>query len=221
MNFLKILKIQLKREYLLKIRNFKVILNCFLLFLMIVVFSPLTLTAGEKMLRLMLPAFIWTGLFFSMLLSSESFFQNEDQEGVLEQWLISAYPLSGFIFAKVIIHWVLIILPMLFISPIIAIIFNLSVYETFILDLSIITSSPAIIFLCALAASFSVILQHKGLLMTLVLIPLCIPVMIFASSVITASLLSLPVLGYLCLLLALSILALSFLPLTIAAVIRS
>lgn len=221
MNLILFLKMQFQREYILKIRNLKVILNCFLLFLMIVIFSPLTLPAGEKMLKIMLPAFIWTALFFSILLSSESFFQNEEQDGVLEQWLISPYPLAGFIFAKIIIHWLLIIIPMLIISPFIAVIFNLTLYEIFILDLYLVASSPAVIFLCALGAAFSVVLKHKGLLMTLLLIPLCIPIMIFASSGISASLLSLPISGYLFLLLAFSFLAVSFLPFTIAAVLRS
>ena len=86
--------------------------------------------------------------------------------------------------------------------------------------LSLICGTPTILFLCALAASFSTGLKQKGVLMALILLPLTIPVMIFGSAAIIAAMQGLAVQGYLALLLAISLIAAGFLPFAIAGVIR-
>ena len=109
---------------------------------------------------------------------------------------------------------------MIVFCPFLAILFSLNVHETLVLMLSLICGTPAILFLCALAAAFSTGLQQKGLLMALILLPLTIPVMIFGSSALIAAMQGLPVSGYLALLLAISVLSCGLLPFAVAGVIR-
>ena len=86
--------------------------------------------------------------------------------------------------------------------------------------LSLLCGTPALLFLCALAAAFGVGINQKGALMALILIPLTLPVLIFGSGTLNTALQGLPVSGYLALLLAISVIAVGFLPYAIAGVIR-
>jgi heme exporter protein B len=138
---------------------------------------------------------------------------------VIEQWLLSSNPLSLIITAKLFIHWILNLLPMLIFCPLLALLFHLSGQELGILILGLILGTPAILFLSGLAAAFSTGMAQKGVLMALILLPLTVPVMIFGSGSLTAFMQGLPTSAYPAFLLALSILAAGFLPFAIAGVI--
>ncbi len=219
-NLLTVVKLQLQREALLHLRQLRLIINSCLFFLMIMVFFPLTMPPEPALLRTIAPGLVWIAMLLAMLLSAERLFQQDYDDGIIEQWLVSGYPVSLFVAAKIVMHWLLNMLPMLILSPIVAILFALNGYETVILMLSLICGSPAILFLCALAAAFSTGLKQKGVLMALILLPLTIPVMIFGSGAIIAAMQGFAVQGHLALLLAISLLAAGFLPFAIAGVIR-
>ena len=213
-------KRQLSREILLNIRQFRFIINSCLFFLMIVVFFPLTVSPDVNLLRVVAPGLVWIAMLLALFLSAERLFQQDYDDGVVEQWLVSGYPMSVFVGAKILMHWLLNLLPMLVFCPFLAILFSLDHYETVVLVLSLIAGTPAILCLCSLAAAFSTGLQQKGLLMALILLPLTIPVMIFGSATLSAAMEGLPVSGYLALLLAMSVASMSLLPFAVAGVIR-
>ena len=211
---------QLERELLMHTRQLRMIVNSSLFFLMIMVFFPLTMPPDAVLLRTILPGLVWIAVLLAILLSSERLFQQDYDDGVIEQWLVSGYPLSGFIVAKVVLHWLSTLLPIVLFCPFLALLFALNVHEMLIVMLSLLCGTPAILFLCALAAAFGSGLRQKGVLMALVLLPLTIPVMIFGSGAITAAMQGLPVLGYLAMLLAMSVVATGFLPFAIAGIAR-
>ena len=211
---------QLSRELRLHLRQLRLILNACLFFLMIVVFFPLTMTPDVNLLRTIAPGLVWIAMLLAMFLSSERLFQQDYDEGVIEQWLVSSYPISLLVGAKILIHWLLNLVPMLILCPFLAILYTLSTYETLILMLSLLCGTPAILILCALAAAFSTGLQQKGMLMALILLPLTLPVMIFGSGTLTAAMQGFPVQGYIALLLAMSIVTAATLPFAVAGVIR-
>lgn len=213
-------KQQLSREILVHLRQLRLIINSCLFFLMIVVFFPLTMTPDVNLLRTVAPGLVWIAMLLALFLSAERLFQQDYDDGIIEQWLVSGYPVSLMVSAKVFIHWLLNLLPMLIFSPFLAILFALTAHETLILMLSLIFGTPTILYLCALAAAFSTGLKQKGLLMALILLPLTIPVMIFGSGTVLAAMQGMPVDGYLALLLAMSIIAAGCLPFAVAAVIR-
>ncbi len=211
---------QLNREYLLHARQLRMIVNACLFFLMIMVFFPLTMPPDAELLRTILPGLVWIAVLLAILLSSERLFQQDYDDGVIEQWLVSGYPISVYVAAKVCMHWLSTLLPILLFCPFLALLFALNGHETLILMLSLLCGTPAILFLCALAAAFGTGLRQKGVLMALVLLPLTIPVMIFGSGAITAAMQGLPVVGYLAILLAISVMATGFLPFAVAGIAR-
>ena len=219
-DFFLLFRRQLSRELLLHLRQLRLIINSSRFFLMIMVFFPLTMTPDVDLLRTIAPGLVWIAMLLAMFLSAERLFQQDYDDGVIEQWLVSGYPMSIMVSAKILIHWLLNLLPMLILCPFLAILFTLTLYETSILMLSLICGTPAILFLCALAAAFSTGLQQKGILMALILLPLTIPVMIFGSGTLIAAMQGLPTQGYLALLLAMSITAAGLLPFAIAGVIH-
>ena len=213
-------KRQLQRELSLHLRQLRLILNACLFFLMIVVFFPLTMTPEVTLLRTIAPGIVWSELLLAMFLSAERLFQQDYDEGVIEQWLVSGYPISVLVSAKICIHWLLNLVPLLMLCPFIAILYTLSVHETVILMLSLLLGTPTILLLCALAAAFSTSVQQKGILMALILLPLTLPVLIFGSATLLAAMQGLPVQGYLALLLAMSIATSASIPFAVAGVIR-
>jgi heme exporter protein B len=217
---LALFKRQLSRELRLHLRQLRLIINSCLFFLMIVVFFPLTMTPDIALLRTVAPGLVWIAMLLAMFLASERLFQQDYDDGVIEQWLVSGYPISLLVSAKILVHWLLNLLPMLLFCPFLAVLFSLTSHETLILMVSLICGTPAILFLCALAAAFSTGIQQKGILMALILLPLTIPVMIFGSGTLISAMQGLPVSGYLALLLALSILSSGFIPFAVAGVIR-
>ena len=213
-------KQQLSREILLQTRQPQLIINTCLFFLMILVFFPLTMSPDVNLLRRVAPGLVWISLLLSMFLSAERLFQQDYEDGVIEQWLVSGKPISLFVGAKMIIHWLVNLIPILLFCPFVAILFALNHYEMFILMISLILGTPAILAICTLAAAFSTNIKHKGLLMPLILLPLTIPVMIFGSSILTLAMQQIPSQGYLALLFAISIIASTLLPFAVAGVIR-
>ncbi|ASQ46321.1 heme exporter protein CcmB [Legionella clemsonensis] len=210
-------KRQIQREMLLHLRQPRLLLHSALFFLMVTVFFPLTMPPETSIMRTIAPGVVWIAMLLAMLLSSVNLFQQDYEDGLIEQWLISGYPLTLIISAKLLVHWLLNLLPMLIFSPLLALLFNLTFVETYMLMISLILGTPAILFLCGLAAAFS---AGKGVLMALVLLPLTIPVMIFGSGSLFAIMQGFSAQAHFALLTAISLLAASFLPFAIAAVIR-
>lgn len=211
---------QFKRELLLQIRQIRYLVNSCLFFLMLLFIFPLTLRPEFELMRTIAPGLIWIAILLSMLLSAERLFQQDYEQGVIEQWLVSGRSLNLMVSAKVFANWIFNLFPLLVLSPIIAILFSFSWWETWILLISLFCATPALYFLCALAAAFGVGVNQRGALMALILLPLTLPLLIFGSGTLNIAMQGLPVNGYLALLLAMSVLASGFLPYAIAGVIR-
>ncbi len=220
MSLFKLFKQQVTRELRLQLRQLRFCMNTCLFFLMIVVFFPLTLPANNALLKEMAAGIVWIAMLLALFLSSERIFQQDYDEGVLEQWLASGFPLTLLTYAKLVVHWLINLIPMLIFCPILAVLFNLPLHAMWVMVFSLICGYTSILALCALAAAFSTSMKQKGVLTALVLLPLTIPVMIFGSAAIQVSLQNFPVMGYLSLLLSLSIFSLMGIPFAIAGVLR-
>jgi heme exporter protein B len=210
----------LKREQLIQVRQTRVLVNAFLLFFMILFFFPLTIPADKALLREVFPGLIWIALLFSFFLSAEQLFQQDEEDGVLEQWLISPVPLHIVLRAKLVTQAVIYILSILICCPIVMILFDIRPYELGALMLSLLFGSPTILMFCALAASFSTGLKQKGVFMALIVLPLTLPVMILGSGTLSAAMHGLPISGELALLLAMSIFTTALLPWVMGSALR-
>ena len=138
----------------------------------------------------------------------------------MEQWRLSVVPMHARVRAKLMVHWLGHMLPLVCLSPIIALLFGLNTLETGVLVLSLLCGTPMLFALCAFSATFGLGLTRQGLFTALIVLPLTLPVMIFGGGVLTAIMHGLSVRGHLALLLAGALLAFWGLPYAIAAVIR-
>lgn len=211
---------QFTRECLLQVRQLKFLVNSLLFLLMILLLFPLTLKPEISLLRAIAPGLIWLAMLLSLMLSAERLFQQDYEHGVMEQWVVSGYSLPLMIGAKVVAHWVFNVIPMLVLAPLMALLFSFSAWELWILILSLLCGTPALLSLCALAAAFGVGVNQKGALMALILLPLTLPLLVFGSGMITIAMQGLAIGGYLALLLAMSVMAVAFLPFAIAGIVR-
>ncbi|PJD90708.1 MAG: heme exporter protein CcmB [Legionella sp.] len=221
MSLSKLMYQQIQREWRVQMRQKKSWANSLVFFSMIMIFFPLTLPSDPQLQRIIAPGVVWVAVLLSSLLSAERLFQSDYDEGVIELWLVSGQPVSALVLAKVTLHWVLTLIPLIGVSPIIALLFGLDGYAIFVLVMSLICGTPAIMFLSALAAAFGTALRQKGVIMGLILLPLTIPIMILGSATTTAAVSGLPVSGYLAWSLVLSCCAVAALPFAIAGVIRA
>lgn len=211
---------QFKRECLVQFRQVRFLINFFLFFLMILFFFPLTLKPDPLLIRMVAPGLMWMALLLSLLLSAERLFQQDYEQGVIEQWLVSGQSLTIIISAKISAHWLFNVVPVLLLCPIAALLFSFTAWETTVMILSLLCGTPALLFLAALAASFAVSIHQKGALMALILLPLTLPILIFGSGTLNNAMQGVSVSGTCALLSALSILAAGLLPYAIAGVMR-
>ncbi|MFJ1268128.1 heme exporter protein CcmB [Legionella lytica] len=211
---------QCKRELLIQVRQIRYLVNSCLFLLIFLFMFPLTLKPEVELLRTIAPGLVWMAILLSMLLSAERLFQQDYEQGVIEQWLVSGHSIPLMVGAKVIAHWLFLLPPLLILCPLVALLFSLSAWETGILALTILCGTPALLFLCALVAAFGAGSNQRGVLMALILLPLTLPLLIFGSGTVHVAMQSLPVNGYLALLLAMSVIAVGFLPYAITGVIR-
>lgn len=220
MNLITLFCRQFKREWLIQVRQLGSLANASLFFLMMVFMFPMTLELNTELLRSLAPGIVFMALLLFALLASERMYQQDEEQGILEQWLVSGVSLPVIVFAKILVHWIYHTVPVLLLTPLAALFYGLSSDELMVLLLAIVCASPALYFICALAAAFGIGVNHKSTLMGLVVLPLVLPLLIFASGMVHVFMQGLPVSGYVALLLALSLLCLSFLPWVVALVIR-
>jgi len=211
---------QFKRELLIQSRQIRFLVNSCLFFLMILFLFPLTLKPEVSLIRLIAPGLVWMAVLLSLLLAADRLFIQDEEQGVIEQWLVSGQPLPIFISSKILAHWLFNLLPLIILAPVIALIFSLSAWETGVLILGLLCGTPAMLFLCALSAAFGLGLNQQGTLMALILLPLTLPLLIFGSGSLTLAMQGLPIIGHLALLLAMSIGTAGLIPYAIASIIR-
>lgn len=177
----------IRRECLLTWRSPVEWLNPLLFFILVSILFPLTAVPDIKFLQLMGPGILWVAILLAMLLSVTRLFQPDYEDGSLEQWLLSPLPLPLWVFAKVMAHWLMLVIPVLLMTPLLAVMFHLTWHVILILMLTLLLGTPLLILLGAIGAALIVSLRQSGLLLALILLPLYIPTLIFATSALGAA----------------------------------
>lgn len=192
-----------------------------LLFCLIVcsLFSMVFPYSSDRLVEIA-PTILWVTLILSILLSIENILQADFKNGSLEQLILSPYPLSILMLAKVTAHWLAIGLPLTLLLPLFTIPFQLP-WEGIIGFLSSIALGVPILSLVGmLCATLTLGLHKGGIFLALLILPLLTPVLILGTSASYAASLGLPFTGHMALLLAILIFALCFVPLGIAAALK-
>lgn len=196
------------------------ILNPLWFFLIVLTLFPLVIGPEPKLLAKIAPAIVWVAALLSALLSFERLFRDDFTDGSLEQLMLTALPLPLTALAKVIAHWLLTGLPLILLSPIAALLLSLEVRIWWALVLTLLIGTQILSCIGAIGVALTVGLRKGGVLLSLLVLPLFIPVLIFAASVLDAAGLNLPYNGQLAILGALLAGALTLSPFAIAAALR-
>jgi heme exporter protein B len=175
-----------RRECLLSWRRPVEWLNPLLFFILVAVLFPLTLAPGSRILPLIGPGVLWVAVLLAVLLSLPRLFQADYEDGSLEQALFSSQPFAVMVFAKIMAHAIMLCIPLLCVTPLLALMYHLPFHITMIWMLTVITGAPILILLGGIGAALTISIHQSGLLLALILLPLYIPTLIFATSALSA-----------------------------------
>ncbi|HID06857.1 MAG TPA: heme exporter protein CcmB, partial [Armatimonadetes bacterium] len=206
-----------KRDLLIAFRNRSDALNPLMFFVLVTLLFPLGISPASNLLQIIAPGVLWVSALLAALLSLDSLFRTDYDDGTLEQIILSAQPLSMMVTARVLAHWIMSAIPLLLLAPILAISLNLSTNAMSTLIITLLLGTPVFSFVGAIGVALTVGLKRSGMLLALLVIPLYIPVLIFGAGAVDTASTGLPVTGQIYILAALLVLSLTLAPLAISA----
>ena len=210
----------IKRELRIALRKQAEILNPLWFFLIVITLFPLVIGPDPVLLSKIAPGVAWVAALLSALLSFERLFRDDFIDGSLEQLMLAPQPLALTALAKVTAHWLLTGLPLILLSPIAALLLSLEIRIWWALVLTLLIGTPVLSFLGAIGVALTVGLRKGGVLLSLLVVPLFIPVLIFSASTLDAAILNLPYNGQLAVLGAILAATATFSPFPIATALR-
>ena len=219
-SLLRAFSLLLKRDLTLAMRHRAEMINPLLFFVLVTSLFPLGIGADPKLLQAVGPGVIWVAALLAALLSLEGIFRSDFEDGTLEQFLLSSHPVSVLVLAKVLAHWLITGLPLLVISPLLGVLLGLPGNAIMILLVTLALGTPVLSLIGAVGVALTVGLRKGGMILSLLVLPLYVPLLIFAASAVDTAAAGLPVTAHLSLISALMVLSLSLSPLATAAALR-
>lgn len=207
----------IKRDLKLAIRQVNEVLSPLLFFIIVISLFPLAITSDPHVLQSIGPGLIWVAALLASLLAMPRLFFSDYLDGTLEQLILSKHPTSVLVFGKVIAHWCVTGLPLIIVMPLLALWLNLSMLSVKVLFFTLLLGTPILSLIGAIGTALTVGLRGGGLLLSLLLLPLTTPVLIFATMAVAAASQHVAFSGELALLGALLALSLSLAPFAAAA----
>lgn len=209
-----------QRDLRIALRRRADTLAALIFFVIVVSLFPLGIGAEPALLRSIAPGVVWVAALLASMLSLGRLFADDHQDGTLEQLLLAAYPLPLLVLAKIAVHWLASGLLLALVSPLLALQFDLSASATLTLLASLLLGSPLLSLIGAIGAALTVGVRGAGVLLSLLVLPLVVPVLIFGAGAVEAGAAGLGVGGHFSLLGALLAAALFLAPWVTAAALR-
>ena len=200
------------RDLKMALRNPSSFLNPLMFFVISISLFPIAISPEAQTLSSIAPGIIWVITMLSVLLSLNSLFHYDYDSGVLEQMVISHHSLPLILLAKTLAHWMLSGLPIIILSPFLGMALFINTEGIYILVLTLIIATPCLSLIGSIGASLVVGIKNSGMLLSLLILPLFIPILIFATSAVSQSQSNLPIDGQLYFLGFISILSLLITP---------
>ena len=190
-------------------------------FALVATLVPLGIGADLKLLARVAGGVLWVAAVLAALLSLDRLFQGDFEDGSLDVIALSPLPLESVSLAKILAHWLSTGLPLTALSPLLALLFNLSGPATLVLFISLLIGTPAVSAVGAIGASLTLSLRRGGLILPLIVLPLLTPVVIFGAGSVAAVMDGMAANGALGLLAAFSAAACLLSPFAAAGAVRS
>lgn len=196
------------------------LLQPMLFFVLVISLFPIAVGPGTDTLRTIGPGVIWVAAVLSSLLGMERLFRDDFQDGSMEQFFLAGVPVSLVALVKVSVHWLVSVLPLVLMSPLLALFLNLTVEMYWALLATLMLGTPLLSLIGAIAVGLTVGLQKGGVLLALLLLPIFVPLLIFATAAVDAASLQLPYIAHLGIIGAMLLLAIGLAPIAIAYALR-
>ncbi|WP_340480059.1 heme exporter protein CcmB [Vibrio anguillarum] len=210
----------IRRELLIAFRRQADIFNPLWFFIIVITLFPLSIGPEPALLARIAAGIVWVAALLSALLSLERLFRDDFQDGSLEQMMLIPVPLPIVVISKVVAHWLLTGLPLILISPLLAVLLSLDFNTWLAVVFTLFIGTPTLSFIGAIGVALTVGLQKGGVLLSLLVLPLYIPILIFATSAIDAASLGMLYNGQLAVLGAMFMGAITLTPFAISAALR-
>ena len=210
----------LKRDLTIALRHRDDILNPLIFFVIVITLFPLGIGPEAQILSRIAPGIIWVAALLATLLSLDRLFKADYNDGSLEQMLLSPHPIFILVLAKITAHWLITGLPLILIAPLLAVLLHLDENSYTALVVTLLLGTPVLSLLGAIGVALTVGIKKGGVLLSLLVLPLYIPVLIFATSAIDSAALGLPYSGQLAIIAALFVGSLTLAPFAVGAALK-
>ena len=217
---LKLFRVMVRRDLLLAYRQKSDVLQTVFFFLVVITLVPLGVGAETELLRSMAPGIVWVAALLAALLSLPRLFAHDFADGTLEQMVLSPDPLPVIVLAKAFAHWLTTGVPITVFASLAAVMFDLKAEVAAVLVFSLLIGTPVLSLLGSVGAALTLGLQSGGVLTSLLVLPLYIPVLIFGAGAAGAVAVAVSPAAYLLITGALSLFALAIAPWGSAAALR-
>jgi heme exporter protein B len=210
----------LLRDLRLALRSRHELANPLIFFVLVVTLFPLAITPTAERLQEIAPGVIWVSALLAVLLSLDRLFKQDYEDGSLDQLMLSPNPLVILVLAKVCAHWLLTGLPLVLMAPLLAMLMSVPDAAMQALLYSLLLGTPVLSLIGAIGVSLTVAVDRGGVLLSLIVLPLYIPILIFGANAIDVASDGMSVRGQLLFLGAVLALALSLAPIATAVALR-
>ncbi|ALQ52019.1 heme exporter protein CcmB [Nitrosomonas ureae] len=177
----------IKRDLLLAMRRQSDVLTTLFFFIIVVSLFPLSVGPEMNMLRTMAPGVVWVAALLASMLSLGRMFANDYVDGTLEQMLLSPQSLSLLVLGKAFAHWLVTGVPLVLMAPVLGIQYDLPADALFVLTAALLLGTPVLSLIGAIGAALTLGLRGGGVLVSLLVLPLYIPVLIFGAGAVEAN----------------------------------
>lgn len=208
------------RDLRLAFRHLSDVVNPLVFFIIVVSLFPLGIRPEPETLRLLAPGVIWIAALLATLLSLDSIFRTDFEDGTLEQMLLSSRPLAVIVLAKAFAHWVTTGLPLLLLAPLLGLLLALPGTALAALTATLALGTPTLSLVGSIGTGLTVSLKRGGALLSLLVLPLYVPVLIFGANAVDAAANGLPIRGQMLMLAAILALAVTLAPFAAATALR-
>ena len=182
----------LKRDLRLAFRQGSDSVMVIVFFVVVVVLFPLSIGPEQKILARISAGVIWVAALLAAMLSMDRLFGADYEDGSLDLLVISPHPTEILVLAKVLAHWLTTGLPLIIVSPLLGIFLYLQADGFWVMIMSLLLGTPVLSLIGAIGAALTLGARRSGVLISLLILPLFIPVLIFGVSAVDAALMGLP-----------------------------
>jgi len=208
------------RDLTLAMRRRSDVMTTLFFFVIVVSLFPLGIGPELDTLRMIAPGVFWVAALLASMLALEKLFAADFEDGTLEQMLLTPQPVFVLVMAKVFAHWLITGVPLVLLSPLLGLQYDLAAETLGVLLLSLLLGTPTLSLIGAIGAALTLGLRGGGVLVSLLVLPLYIPVLIFGAGAVEANVSGLGETGHLLMLAAILLLALVAAPVATSAALK-